>query len=65
MLAAALAKLGELETAGGRLFVLRRRVIALLAFRALQCDDFPHFPNPLSSSQFSVVSKVDSLTTEN
>jgi hypothetical protein len=35
MLAAAIAELLELKTAGGRLFVLRRRVIALLAIRTL------------------------------
>ncbi len=39
---AALAELLELQTAGGRLLVLRRCVIALLAFGALQCHDFPH-----------------------
>ena len=35
MLAAAIAELRELKPASGRLFVLRRRVIALLAFRTL------------------------------
>src|ERR1700719_3833503 len=40
--AAALAELLELETAGGRLLVLRRCVVALLALGALQCHDFPH-----------------------
>jgi hypothetical protein len=39
---AALAELRELETAGGRLLVLRRCVVALLALGALQCHDFPH-----------------------
>jgi hypothetical protein len=39
---AALAELRELKTAGGRLFVLRRRVVALLALGALQCHNFPH-----------------------
>jgi hypothetical protein len=43
MLAAAVTELLELETAGGRLFVLRRRVVPLLALSALQCDNFPHF----------------------
>ena len=43
VLAAALAELRELQTASGRLLVLRRGVVALLALRALQCDDFPHF----------------------
>jgi hypothetical protein len=42
VLAAAIAELGELETAGGRLLVLGGRVIALFALSALQCDDFPH-----------------------
>ena len=40
--AAALAKLRELETAGGRLLVLGSGVVALFALRALQCHDFPH-----------------------
>jgi hypothetical protein len=43
VLAAAVAELLELETAGGRLLVLRRRVVPLLALSALQCHDFPHF----------------------
>jgi hypothetical protein len=43
VLAAAITKLLELETAGGRLLVLGRRVIPLLALSALQCNDFPHF----------------------
>jgi hypothetical protein len=42
VLAAAFTELRELQTAGGRLFVLRRRVIALLALGALQCDYFAH-----------------------
>ena len=42
VLAAAVTELLELKTAGGRLFVLRRRVIPLLALSALQCDNFPH-----------------------
>jgi hypothetical protein len=42
MLAAAVTELLELETAGGRLLVLGRRVVPLLAFSALQCDNFPH-----------------------
>jgi hypothetical protein len=41
--AAALAELRELKTADGRLLVLRRSVVALLALGALQCHDFPHF----------------------
>jgi hypothetical protein len=43
MLAAAVTELLELETAGGRLFVLRGRVIPLLALRTLQRNNFPHF----------------------
>ena len=42
MLAAAVTELLELETAGGRLLVLRRRVVPLLAHSALQCHNFPH-----------------------
>ena len=42
MLAAAATKLLELQAAGGRLLVLRRRVVPLLALGALQCYDFPH-----------------------
>jgi hypothetical protein len=42
VLAAALAKLRELKPASGRLFVLRRGVIALFAIRALQSNDFTH-----------------------
>jgi hypothetical protein len=52
VLTAAVTKLLELETAGGRLLILGRRVIALLALSALQCDDFPH----LVSFQCSVIS---------
>jgi hypothetical protein len=40
--AATLAELLELETAGGRLFVLGGGVVALFALGALQCHDFPH-----------------------
>ena len=42
MLAAAIAKLGELEPTRGRLLILRRRVIALLAHRTLQGNYFTH-----------------------
>jgi hypothetical protein len=35
VLAAAVTELGELEAAGGRLFVLRRRVVPLLALTTL------------------------------
>ena len=46
VLAAAVTELLELETASGRLLVLRRRVVPLLALSALQCDNFPHRPFP-------------------
>jgi hypothetical protein len=49
VLAAAVTELLELETAGGRLFVLGRRVVPLLALSALQCDNFPHFKTPQCS----------------
>jgi hypothetical protein len=42
VLAAAITELLELEAASGRLFVLRRRVIALFALATLQCDNFTH-----------------------
>jgi hypothetical protein len=42
VLAAAITELLELEAASGRLFVLRRRVVALFALSALQCNNFPH-----------------------
>ena len=42
MLAAAIAKLRELEPTRGRLLILRRRVIALLAYRTLQGNYFTH-----------------------
>ena len=45
MLAAAIAKLREFQTACGRLFVLRRRVIALFACRTLQSNYFTHKPS--------------------
>jgi hypothetical protein len=43
VLAAAITELLELEATGGRLLVLRRRVIALFALTALQCHNFTHF----------------------
>jgi hypothetical protein len=42
MLTAAIAKLGEFEAACGRLFILRRRVIPLFAFRTLEGNYFTH-----------------------
>ena len=43
VLAAAVTELLELQTPRGRLLVLRRRVIPLLALRTLQRHNFPHF----------------------
>jgi hypothetical protein len=43
VLAAAVTELLELEATRGRLLVLRRRVVPLLALGALQCHNFPHF----------------------
>ena len=54
VLAARVAKLGHLETAGGGLLVLRRRVVAILTGRALQCDDFAHLVLLLSWPTTSV-----------
>jgi hypothetical protein len=55
--AAAVTELLELEAASGRLLVLRRRVIALLALGALQCNDFPHSKSlSVVSYQLSVIS---------
>jgi hypothetical protein len=42
VLAAAITELLELEAAGGRLLVLRRRVIAFFALATLQCDNLTH-----------------------
>jgi hypothetical protein len=42
VLPAAFAEFLELETAGGRLLVLRRRVVPLFAIRTLKSDDFTH-----------------------
>jgi hypothetical protein len=62
VLAAAITKLLQLKTAGYGLLVLRRRVIALLALRAFQRDDFPHCVSlrvvPVFSDQLSVFSFV-------
>jgi hypothetical protein len=57
VLAAAITELFELQAASGRLLVLGRRVVPLLALRALQCNDFPH-PQilPVASYQLSVTS---------
>jgi hypothetical protein len=42
VLAAGIAELGKLETAGGRLLVLGGGVVPVLALWALQCDNFAH-----------------------
>ena len=42
VLAAGIAELRELKPAGGRLLVLRRRVVPVLALGALQCNNFAH-----------------------
>ena len=42
VLAAGIAELAELEPARGGLLVLGRRVVAVLAIGALQCDDLAH-----------------------
>ena len=42
VLAAGIAELRELKPACGRLFVLRRRVVPVLALGALQCNNFAH-----------------------
>ena len=46
VLAAAVTELLELETARGRLLVLRSRVIPLLALGALQVNNFSNFNSP-------------------
>jgi hypothetical protein len=42
VLAAGIAELRELKPASGRLLVLRRGVVPVLALGALQCDNFAH-----------------------
>ena len=54
VLAAAITELLQLKTAGNGLLVLRRRVIALLALRAFQRDDFPHSSVPSLDFRFQV-----------
>jgi len=46
VLAAGVAELRELKPARGRLLVLRRRVVPVLARRTLQCDNFAHYVSP-------------------
>jgi hypothetical protein len=43
VLAAGIAELRELQATGGRLLVLRRRIVPVFAIGALQCDNFAHF----------------------
>ena len=43
VLAAGIAELRELKPPSGRLLVLRRRVVPVLAHRTLQCDNVAHF----------------------
>jgi hypothetical protein len=69
MLAAAVTELLELETARRRLFVLRRRVVPLLALSTLQRHNFPHFQSfsgfnmvpliPIPNSNFSLAASFD------
>jgi hypothetical protein len=42
VLAARVAELGHFETTGGGFLVLSRRVVPILAVRALKSDDFAH-----------------------
>ena len=42
VLAARVAELRHLQTASGRLLVLRRRIVPVLACRTLQCNDLAH-----------------------
>ena len=42
MLPARVAKLGELQPSRGRLLVLRRRIVPVLAIRTLQGNDLAH-----------------------
>jgi hypothetical protein len=46
MFAARIAKLPRLHPLGMLLLILRRRVVAVLAIRALQRNDFSHTLNP-------------------
>jgi len=49
VLAAGVAELRHLQTPGGRLLVLRRRIVPVLTCRTLQCDDLAHWFYFLSS----------------
>ena len=43
VLAAGIAELRHLQTPGGRLLVLGRRIVPVLTCRTLQCDDLAHW----------------------
>lgn len=58
VLAAAITELRELETAGGRLLILRRCVVALLALATLQCHDFTHLIILIDSQHFCEIFKL-------
>jgi hypothetical protein len=57
VLAAAVTELLELETASGRLLVLRRRVVPLLALRALQRHNLAHFVLPSQSDYVAGINR--------
>ncbi len=50
VLAAGVAELRKLQTAGGDLLVLGRRVVPVLAYRALEGDDLAHWVTPIVAS---------------
>jgi hypothetical protein len=47
VLAAIRAELAQFDPLGRRLFVLRLRIVAVLALAALKSNDFAHFDLPL------------------
>lgn len=57
VLAATITKLRELQTIRGRLFVLRRGVVALFALATLQCHDFTHCFILIDSQNFCEIFK--------
>jgi hypothetical protein len=59
LLAARIAKLLRFQTLRVLLFVLRRGVVAVLAFAALQCNGLAHFlPSLLSTRRFDLITQV-------
>ena len=50
VLAAGVAELRKLQTAGRDLLVLGRRIVPVLAHRALEGDDLAHFFTPIVAS---------------